>query len=92
MYSYIGTIAKTVVAMVIKIDGLVNVFSTANVDMADLQVKLYGEMMTIEGLTEYEMYDAITMLATKHDVLRVFFVMPNHHRKLYILQMLCREI
>lgn len=68
-------------AMVLKINGLVNVLYTVDKDVADLQVKLYDEMMTIEGLTESEMYDATTKLATKQDLLRVFFAMPNHHKK-----------
>ncbi|GAY52179.1 hypothetical protein CUMW_139900 [Citrus unshiu] len=84
----IETIIETVVAMVPKIDRLVNVLSTADKDVTNFQVKLYNEMTTIEGLTEDEMYDSTTMMTTKHDLLRVFFTMPNHHRKRYILQML----
>lgn len=86
MYSSIGTITETVAAMVPKIDKLVNVLSMADKDVANFQVKLYDEM-TIEGLTEDEMYGVTTMMATKHDLIRVFFTMPNHHRKRYILQM-----
>lgn len=87
MYSSIGTITETVAAMVPKIDKLVNVLSTADKDVANFQVKLYDGMTTIEGLTEDGMYDATTMMATKLDLIRVFFTMPNHHRKRDILQM-----
>lgn len=88
MCSSIETMIETVAVMVPKIDRLVNVLSTADKDVTNFQVKLYNEMTTIEGLTEDEMYDSTTMMTTKHDLLRVFFTMPNHHRKRYILQML----
>lgn len=80
--------AETMATMVPKIDELVNVLSMSDKNVADLQAKLYDEMMTIEGLTEEEMYDATTMLAMKHDLLHVFFVMLDHHSKRYIFQML----
>lgn len=81
MCSSIGTMVETVAAMVPQLNELVNVLSTAYKDVADLQVKLYDEKMKIEGLTEDEIYDATIMLAAKHDLLYVFFVMPNHRRK-----------
>lgn len=88
MCSSIETMIEIVAAMVPKINKMVNVLSTADKDVTNFQVKLYDEMTTIEGLTEDEMYDSTTMMTTKHDLLRVLFTMPNHHRKRYILQML----
>lgn len=58
MCSSIGTMAETVAAMVPQLNELVNVLSTADKDVADLQVKLYDEKMAIEGLIEDEIYDA----------------------------------
>lgn len=41
-----------------------------------MQAKLYEEISKIEGLGDEEIYDATSILTTKHDLLRVFFTLP----------------
>ena len=62
-----------------------SVLSTADKELYDLQAKLYNEICKIEALGEQEILDAIDILETKHDMLRVFFNLPNEMKKGYIL-------
>lgn len=91
MYSMIRTIAESVAELVPKIDGLISIFSSDK-DIADLQGKLYGEMSRIEGLADEEIYDATSTLASKHDLLYMFFTLPHHHKKGYVIQMLHHRV
>lgn len=75
-------------AIALRLDGCINVLSTSDKDIAYLQAKLYEEMSKIEGLGGEEIYDATIILATKHDLLRVFFTLPNHLKEGYVMQML----
>ena len=61
-------------------------------DIANLQGKLYGEMSKIEGLGNEEIYNATSMLASKHDLIRVFFTFPDHVKKGYIIQMMHHKV
>lgn len=81
MSSNMGAMADSISAIVPKLDGLISVLSTADKELSDLQAKLYGEICKIEGLGEQEILDVIDILATKHDMLRVFFNLPNELKK-----------
>ena len=91
MCSRIGTMADSVAAMIRKMNGLVTALSSDK-EIADLQGNLYREMSKIEGLADEEIYDATSMFASKHDLLRVFFTLPDHLKKGYVLQMLRRGV
>ncbi|KAK9199051.1 hypothetical protein WN944_014238 [Citrus x changshan-huyou] len=91
MSSNMGAMAESISAIVPKLDGLISVLSTADKELSDLQAKLYGEICKIEGLGEQEILDAIDILATKHDMLCVFFNLPNELKKGYILRKIGRE-
>ena len=67
--------------MVPKLDGLISVLSTVDKQIYDLQVKFYDKMRKIVGLNEKEIFDAIDIMATKHDVLRGFFNLSNELKK-----------
>ncbi|GMN22149.1 hypothetical protein TIFTF001_043459 [Ficus carica] len=90
MCSNIGSMAQSVAAMVPKLDGLIDVLSTADKDVAGLQATLYEEIMKIEGLDDDQLYDATNILATNHDMLRVFYNIPDQLKKGYILKVLSR--
>ncbi|ESR33672.1 hypothetical protein CICLE_v10006825mg [Citrus x clementina] len=92
MSSNMGAMAESISAIVPKLDGLISVLSTADKELFDLQAKLYGEICKIEGLGEQEILDAIDILATKHDKLRVFFNLPNELKKGYILRKIGRGL
>lgn len=88
MCSNIRAMADSRAAIALRLDGCINVLSTSDKDIAYLQAKLYEEMSKIEGLGGEEIYDATIILATKHDLLRVFFTLPNHLKEGYVMQML----
>ncbi|KAK9209312.1 hypothetical protein WN944_001678 [Citrus x changshan-huyou] len=92
MSSNMGAMAESISVMVPKLDGLISVLSTTDKELSDLQAKLYGEICKIEVLGEQEILDAIDILATKHNMLRVFFNLPNELKKGYILQKIGRGI
>ncbi|KAH9778941.1 Myb DNA-bind 3 domain-containing protein [Citrus sinensis] len=92
MSSNMGAMAESISAIVPKLDGLISVLSTADKELSDLQAKLYGEICKIEGLGEQEILDAIDILATKHDMLCVFFNLPNELKKGYILRKIGRGL
>ena len=91
MCSNIGSMAQSVAAMVPKLDGLIDVLSTADKDVAGLQATLYKEIMKIEGLDDDQLYDATNILATNHGMLRVFYNIPDQLKKGYILKVLSRR-
>ncbi|ESR64554.1 hypothetical protein CICLE_v10010139mg [Citrus x clementina] len=46
-------------------------------------------MSKIEGrLADEGIYEATSMLVSKHDLLHVFFTLPYHLKKRYVIQML----
>ncbi|KAL5544962.1 hypothetical protein UlMin_008746 [Ulmus minor] len=57
-------------------------------EVAELQVKLDNELSKIEGLSAFEVFHATNILASKHDLLRVFFGMSEERKKLYVLNLL----
>lgn len=81
MCSKIGATTESISTMVPKLDGLISVLSTTNKQLSYLQVKLYDKMRKIVGLSEKEIFDAIDIMATKHDVLRGFFNLSNELEK-----------
>lgn len=82
-----GSMAASVQAMTSKIDALIKVLSTDK-QVAELQAKLDGELSKIEGLTGLQVFRAINILATNHDLLRVFFTMSEERKKVYITHLL----
>ena len=52
MYSSVKAIAKSVAGMIPKLDGLINVLSTQDKEVADLLAKVFDEMLKIDGLDE----------------------------------------
>ena len=52
MSSNMGAMAKSISAMVPKLDGLISVLSTTDKELSDLQARLYGEICKIKGLGE----------------------------------------
>ena len=71
---------------------LISVLSTADKELSDLQAKLYNEICKIEGLGKQEILVAIDILATKHDMLHVFFNLSNELKKGYILRKIGRGL
>ncbi|GMN58453.1 hypothetical protein TIFTF001_027549 [Ficus carica] len=57
-------------------------------DVAGLQAHWYEEIMKIEGLDDYQLYDATNILATNHGMLRVFYSVPEQLKNGYILKVL----
>lgn len=88
MCSNIGAMSKSISALISMLDELISVLSTIDKELSNLQAKLYNEMRKIDGLSEKEILDAIDIIATKHDMLRVFFNLPNELKKRYILRMI----
>ena len=78
--------------MVLKLDGVIDVLSTADKDLAGLQANLYQEMIKIDGLDDDQVYDATNILATKHDLLRVFYNISDQLKKGYILKILSHGV
>lgn len=91
MCSKIEIMADSVAAMVPKIDGLITALSSDE-EIADLQGKLYVEMSKIGGLADEEIYCATSILALKHDLLRVFFTLHDHLKKRYVIQIVRRGV
>lgn len=88
MCSNIGALSKSISALISKLDELISVLSTIDKELSNLQVKLFDEMRKIDGLSEKEILDAIDIIATKHDMLHVFFNLSNELKKRYILRMI----
>ncbi|GMN65503.1 hypothetical protein TIFTF001_034563 [Ficus carica] len=88
MCSNIGLMAQFVAAMVPKLNGLIDMLSTVNKDVAGLQANLYEEIMKSEGLDDDQLYDVTNILATNNDMLRVFYNIPNQLKIVYILKVL----
>ncbi|XP_062118023.1 uncharacterized protein LOC133831665 [Humulus lupulus] len=82
-----GKMAASIATMAQKIEGLTNFWSN-NREVADMQSKLDKELTRIEGLTELQVFRATNMLATKHDLLRVFFSMSTERKKSYVFNLL----
>lgn len=82
-----GKMAASIATMALKIEGLTNVWSN-NREVADMQGKLDKELTKIEGLTELQVFRATNILATKHDLLRVFFSMSTERKRSYVLNLL----
>ena len=72
MYSSVKAMAEPVARMIAKLDGLINVLSTQDKEVADLLAKVFDEMLKIDGLDEVQKMKATNMLATKPKLLRVF--------------------
>lgn len=85
MYSSVKAMAESVVGMILKLDGLINVLSTQDKEVADLLAKVFDEMLKIDGLDEVQKMKATNMLATKPELLRVFFNIPSSMKKGYVL-------
>ena len=92
MCSNIGSMAQSVEAMVPKLGGLFEVLSTVDKEISKLQGKLMEELMKVNALNEDQIIDATIMLASKHDLLRVFFSMPDNLKRGYVLKMLYRGV
>lgn len=56
--------------------------------MGELQAKLDGELSKIEGLTGLQVFQATNILATNHDLLRVFFIISDERKKIYVTNLL----
>lgn len=82
-----GEIAASIATMAQKIEGLTNVWSN-NREVADMQSKLDKELTQIEGLTELQVFRATNILATKHDLLRVFFSMSKERKRSFVSNLL----
>ncbi|KAF4373566.1 hypothetical protein F8388_025260 [Cannabis sativa] len=82
-----GKMATSIATMAQKIEGLTNIWSY-NGEVADMQSKLDKELTKIEGLTELQVFRATNILATKHDLLRVFFSMSTERKRSYVLNLL----
>ncbi|KAL5544952.1 hypothetical protein UlMin_008736 [Ulmus minor] len=82
-----GSVEACVAAMELKIDYLINVLSSDK-EVADLQAKLDNELSKIEGLSELQVFRATNILASKLDLLRVFFGMSEERKKIYVLNLL----
>ncbi|KAL9451207.1 hypothetical protein AB3S75_012876 [Citrus x aurantiifolia] len=77
MYSSVKAIDESVAGMIPKLDGLINVLSTQDKEVADLLAKKMK---------------ATNMLATKPELLRVFFNMPSSMKKGYVLLLLSGDM
>ncbi|KAL5544953.1 hypothetical protein UlMin_008737 [Ulmus minor] len=82
-----GSVEACVAAMELKIDNLINV-SSSDKEVADLQAKLDNELSKIKGLSELQVFRATNILASKLDLLRVFFGMSEERKKIYVLNLL----
>lgn len=82
-----GSMAASMATMAQKIDGLINVWSNDK-EVANMQAKLDNELTKIEGLTELQVFRVTNILATKHDLLRVFFSMSKERRRPYVFNLL----
>lgn len=71
----IGAMVNLATTIVPRLAELINVLFTFDMDIANLQAKLYEEISKIKGLGDEEIYDATSILTTKHDLLRVFFTL-----------------
>lgn len=80
MYSNFGAMAELVAAMVLKLNGLISELSNGYY-MVDLQIKLYGEMSKIKSFGDTKIHGRTRMLASKHDLLSVFFTLLDHLKK-----------
>ena len=85
MYSSVKVMAESVAGMIPKLDGLINVLSTQDKEVANLLTKVFDEMLKIDGLDEVQKMKATNMLATKPELLRVFFNIPSSMKKGYVL-------
>ncbi|KAH9686497.1 hypothetical protein KPL70_014370 [Citrus sinensis] len=77
MNSSVKVIAESLAGMIPKLDGLINVLSTQDKEVADLLAKKMK---------------ATNMLATKPELLRVFFNMPSSMKKGYVLLLLSGDM
>ncbi|PON33240.1 Myb/SANT-like domain containing protein [Parasponia andersonii] len=82
-----GKMSASIATMKQKIEGLTKVWSN-NREVADMQSKLDKELTQIEGLTELQVFRATNILATKHDLLRVFFSMSKERKRAYVFNLL----
>ncbi|XP_024022167.1 uncharacterized protein LOC21400367 [Morus notabilis] len=79
-----GSMAASIATMAQKLD---NVWSNDK-EVATMQAKLDNELTKIQGLTELQVFRATNILATKHDLLRVFFSMSKERRRSYVFNLL----
>ncbi|XP_021809838.1 uncharacterized protein LOC110753277 [Prunus avium] len=82
-----GSMAASIEAMSSKIDVLIKILSPDK-KVGELQAKLDGELSKIEGLTGLQVFRATNILATNHDLLRVFFTMSEERKKIYVTNLL----
>ena len=81
MYSSVKAMVELVAGMILKLDGLINIISTQDKEVADLLAKVFDEMLKIDCLDEVQKMKATNMLATKPELLRVFFNIPSLMKK-----------
>lgn len=79
-----GSMAASIATMAQKLD---SVWSNDK-EVATMQAKLDNELTKIQGLTELQVFRATNILATKHDLLRVFFSMSKERRRSYVFNLL----